>query len=193
MEALCRTGDTIHITRVVLTGSESVGKTTLAHDLAAHFEVLVVEEFVRDHTVHKGAPLTYFDHRAIAEGQMAREDAAHAEAVLRGDHLLIGDTDLISTVVYHHHYYGKCPLYIEAAAKARRADHYLLLDTDVPWVADGVRDREQQRSEVQSLFQATLTQFDAPFSVISGPWASRFAEAAHIINTRFPAAQKKLR
>lgn len=181
METIGRSGDDIHITHVVVTGSESVGKTTLAQDLATHFHVTLVDEFVRDFALAKGAPLTYSDHRIIAEGQMAREDAGLAKARERGDALLIGDTDLVSTVVYHYHYYERCPAYIEAAAVARLADHYLLLDTDVPWVADGIRDRELQRAEVQALFKTTLDRLNAAYTVIRGSWDSRFTAATRII------------
>lgn len=183
MEAKRRVGDVSPIVRVVLTGSESVGKTTLARDLARHFNVLVADEFVRDYASKKGAPLTYDDHRVIAEGQMAREDAALAAARIRGDRLLIYDTDLVSTVVYHYHYYGKCPPYIEEHARARLANQYLLLDIDVPWVADGVRDRASRRTDVHTLFVETLSRLGARFTVVRGSWTSRLAQAIRIIDT----------
>lgn len=182
MSDTSRVGDEHVIRRVVVTGSESVGKTTLARNLGDHFNVLVADEFVRDYALEKGAPLAYSDHRAIAEGQMAREDAALAAAGARGDRLLICDTDVVSTVVYHHHYYGRCPAYIEDQARARLATQYLLMDIDVPWVADGVRDRELHRAEVQALFIDTLTRFRAPFTVVSGSWSSRLAHAIRIVD-----------
>lgn len=175
-------GDGDMIRRVVLTGSESVGKTTLARELADHFDVLVAHEFVRDYALQKGAPLAYSDHGAIADGQMAREDAAQAAARARGDDLLVYDTDLVSTVAYHHHYYGQCPAYIEERARARLADQYLLLDIDVPWVADGVRDRELHRAEVHAQFVDTLNRLGARFTVIHGSWESRLAHAIRIID-----------
>ena len=120
------------LTRIVLTGSESVGKTTLGLQLAARYGVTCVPEFVRDYAAAKGVPLDVRDHGPIAEGQMALEDTHIAAALARGDTLLLQDTDLISTVVYCHHYFGHCPEFIEQAAIARRATHYLLLDIDVP-------------------------------------------------------------
>jgi hypothetical protein len=52
--------------RVVLTGSESVGKTTLSAQLAAHYGVACVPEFVREYAAAKGAPLDFRDHGPIA-------------------------------------------------------------------------------------------------------------------------------
>jgi NadR type nicotinamide-nucleotide adenylyltransferase len=167
-----------HVTRVVLTGSESVGKTTLAGELAAHYGVEAVPEFVRDYAAKKGSPLDFRDHGPIAFGQTARED----EYLARADSLLLLDTDLLSTVVYCHHYFGRCPAFIEQAAIARRPALYLLLDIDVPWVADDVRDRGDRRADVQQLFEQTLVRLDAPFVRISGDWPARFAQATDAID-----------
>jgi NadR type nicotinamide-nucleotide adenylyltransferase len=168
--------------RIVLTGSESSGKTTLAALLAEHYGVLMVPEFVREYAAGKDTPLDFSDHGPIARGQMALEDAVRQRAVARGDALLIGDTDLVSTVVYCHHYFGRCPLFIEEAAIARRADHYLLMDIDVPWVADGVRDREHLRPELHALFRSTLERLELAFTEVRGDWDSRFAHATGIID-----------
>lgn len=142
-----------------------------------------VPEFVRDYAAAKGEPLDFRDHGPIAKGQMALEDTHIAAAITRGDTLLLQDTDLVSTVVYCHHYFGRCPEFIEQAAIARRPTHYLLLEIDVPWIADGMRDREEQRDEVQTLFRSTLARFDASVTVVQGTWKERFATATALIDS----------
>lgn len=166
------------LARIVLTGSESVGKTSLSARLSTHYGVEFVPEFVREYAAQKGAPLDFRDHGPIAKGQAALENAY----IVRARSLLILDTDLVSTVVYCHHYFGRCPQFIEDAAVERLATRYLLLDIDVPWVADGVRDREQQRAEVQSLFADTLARFGAAVTGIAGDWDTRFTHAVHTID-----------
>lgn len=167
---------------IVLTGSESVGKTTLAIALGAHYGVLVVPEFVRDYVANKGEPLDFRDHGPIAHGQMALADERTARATERGDALVIHDTDLISTVVYCHHYFGRCPEFIEEAAIARRATHYLLLDIDIPWVPDGIRDRGDRREELHALFADTLTRLGGTVTHISGTYAERLGLAVSTID-----------
>lgn len=166
------------LTRIVLTGSESVGKTTLAARLAEHYGVEYVPEFVRDYAAAKGAPLDFRDHGPIAKGQTARED----EYIARASKLLLLDTDLVSTVAYCLHYFGRCPAFIEEAAIARRPAHYLLLDIDVPWIADGIRDREDRREEVHALFAETLVRLGAPYTLIGGDWTARFDAAVDTID-----------
>ena len=60
--------------RVVLTGSESTGKTTLTADLARHYNVLWVPEYVRSYAAWKLAPLDAGDVTPIALGQIAVQD-----------------------------------------------------------------------------------------------------------------------
>jgi nicotinamide riboside kinase len=151
------------MTRVVLTGSESTGKTTLAAELARHYGVEVVPEFVRTFAEQRGGVIEFSDHGAIARGQMALEDefidrARQIESALPAHPaypaypaLVIKDTDLLSTVVYCKHYFGRCPDWIEDAARSRRPDLYLLCGTDVPWVPDGVRDRGHMRRDARTV------------------------------------------
>ena len=172
--------------RIVLAGPESVGKTTLASRVAAHYGVDHLPEFVRAYAESKGAPLDFRDHGPIAKGHMAMEDEHRARAEARGDRIIVQDTDLVSTVVYCHHYFGRCPAFIEDAAIERRSDLYLLLDIDVPWVADGVRDRGDRREELHALFAATLARLGAPVSLVSGDWEARFQRAVHAIESLQP-------
>ena len=168
--------------RVVLIGSESTGKTTLARRLAEHYDVEWVPEFVRGYAERKQGALTFDDHGPIARGQLALEDEFRRRASERDAPLLLQDTDLLSTAVYCSHYYGKCPFWVAEAAQARRPDLYLLLDIDLPWTADAVRDRGHAREEVQALFRQAVEQSGAPFVVISGDSDARFNSARSAID-----------
>jgi len=170
------------VRRVVITGSESVGKTTLSATLAAQYDVLCVPEYVREFTRRKGSAPVLADREALAHGQAAWEDEYLTQSQHAGKPLLLLDTDLVSNVVYSHHYFGDCPPFLEKLAVARRADHYLLLDIDVPWVADGVRDRGDRRSEMHHLFEATLQRLGASYSLIRGDWLQRLHAATTIID-----------
>ena len=163
--------------RVVVTGSESTGKSELARALAEHYGTAWAAEYVRDYMDAKGAALDAGDVEAIARGQMAREDEAETSA----RRLVILDTDLFSTVIYARHYYGSCHEWIERAARERRADLYLLLDVDVPWTPDAQRDRGDRRDEMHALFREAFK--DA--IVIGGDWEERKRRAIEAIDALF--------
>ena len=176
MEKVYRSDNLI---RVVLTGSESTGKSVLALQLAERFNAELAPEFVRDFAVRKGAPIEFEDADEIARGQIDLED----EHARRAQKLLIQDTDLLSTVVYSGHYYGRCAKWIVDVARARRPDLYLLLDIDVPWIPDEVRDREDRRDDMQQLFRDAVAESGAPYVVINGSWNERFQRARDAIET----------
>lgn len=167
-----------NLTRIVLTGSESTGKTTLAAQLAAHFHVDFVPEFVREFAANKGAPIAMSDHGPIAHGQIALEN----EYAERARNLLFQDADLLSTVAYCHHYFGSCPTWIEEEAVRRRPALYLLCQIDIPWVADGIRDRGEQRGEMQELFASTLTRLGATYATVDGRGGTRVTRAIAIVD-----------
>ena len=164
--------------RVVVTGSECTGKTTLATALAEHFETPLLPEYARQFVVDKGSAPEYRDVGAIARGQIGLEDRRIAEA----PGLLIQDTDLLSTVVYSRHYYGACPSWVEQALLDRSADLYLLAGIDVSWIADGdQRDRGDRRNEMHRLFRRALIERRLKFIEIRGAEQVRLRDSVAAI------------
>ena len=166
--------------RVVVTGSECTGKTTLAGALAGAYDTDWVPEFARRFVRDKGAPPTYDDVAAIARGQMRLEDERWTAAATAS--LLVQDTDLLSSIVYSRHYYGVCPAWIEETFPRRAADLYLLADIDVPWIAvAGQRDRGDRREEMQTLFRDALVGRGLTFADVGGTLDERVRIAATVI------------
>lgn len=163
--------------RLVVTGSESTGKTTLAQELAAHLGVSWVPEQSRRYAEHVARPLTADDVEPIARAQRDAEDEAMSAARERGDPWLVLDTDLVSTVVYARHYYGACPDWIVREAQVRAGDLYLLCDIDLPWVGDSVRDRPLARDEMQESFRLTLRALGVRPLTVSGSGPDRLRSA----------------
>jgi NadR type nicotinamide-nucleotide adenylyltransferase len=164
------------IARVCLIGPHSTGKSTLARELAAHYRTEWVAEYARGYALCVRRELTADDVPRIAEGQIANEES------LGGSRMLILDTDLLSTVIYARHYYGACREWIECKARERRADLYLLMDIDTPFVTDPARDSEDARAELLARFRCTLGEFEAPFIEISGSWKERKRKAIAAID-----------
>ena len=163
--------------RVVVTGPESTGKTTLAKRLAELANTEWVPEGSRVYAERKGGALTADDVAPIAREHIALADTASVREHVAGAPLLVFDTDLVSTIIYARHYYGAVPDWIERAERARRGDLYLLCDVDVPWVADGVRDQPVNREEMFALFADALERRRAPVVVVRGDWDERWSIA----------------
>ena len=155
--------------RICLTGPECTGKSGLAARAERELGVTWVREFAREYAEACGNALSADDVEAIARGQIASLESATGS-------LLVLDTDLISTVVYARHYYGSCPSWIEEEARRRRADHYLLLDTDLEWTPDAARDAGGDvREDLFDAFRAALDEFEARWEIVSGDWEARWS------------------
>lgn len=164
--------------RIVLTGSECTGKTTLASDLSAHYGVTPVPEYLREYFEFKNGVLTIEDAIPIAEGQIRNEISTEKA----GNNPLICDTNALSSIIYSRHYYGHCPQWIEQQLKDHPYHLYLLCETDIPWQADGQRDRPAEREHMQSLFRNELLKRKLPFVEISGDRKQRLDMAVRAVD-----------
>jgi len=166
--------------RVVVTGSECTGKTTLARAIARQLDAPWVVEPARAYAEARNGALSAADVEPIAHAAVTLHDAALAQ----GPASLVFDTDLVSTVVYARAYYGQCPAWIVSAAALRRGDLYLLCEPDLPWEPDGVRDRSEAgaRAAMHQAFTATLNELGIPFVAVRGDGPSRTASALAVVD-----------
>lgn len=166
------------VLRVVLTGAESTGKTTLAALLAGHYDTVWLPEYVRAFVEEHGEP-TYDDVARIAQGHLDQEAACLPDA----HRVLIYDTDLLSTCLYSRYIFGRCPGWVDEAARDRTADLYLLAGDDIPWVPDpGQRENPSTRDTLQPLFKQMLEERNLPYVTVDGSLESRLKTAIAAID-----------
>ncbi len=170
--------------RVVVTGSECTGKTTLALEIARRLGAPCIAEPSRAYAQARGGVLTAADVEPIARATIA----AHLKARSEQAETIVFDTDLISTMVYARAYYGECPDWIEAECREQLADGYLLCAPDIPWVADGVRDRPTPaaRAEMHDAFLRALNDLGARVAHITGTGDTRTERAMTAVRAAKP-------
>jgi len=162
------------IKRVVVFGTESTGKTTLAQNLAAHFGAPWAPEFVREFWDVKAGKIAAADLGTIALGQMANEDRAVAQA----RRVAFLDTDLITCTLWDDVLFpGACPPWVRAEAeqRARGVALWLLCDTDIPFVPDPQRSFPDAAGRARGcqLWREALEQRRLPFVEIRGDGQQR--------------------
>lgn len=164
--------------RVVLTGGECTGKTTLARALAERWNTAWAAEAAREVALSRPGALGPEDVPMIARTHLWLADDAERAAREASRPLVVLDQDLLSTMVYARHYYGTCPAWIERLALERVGDLYLLCRPDLPWESDGVRDRPAAREAIHALFAEALAASGARVVDVSGRGSAREAVAA---------------
>jgi NadR type nicotinamide-nucleotide adenylyltransferase len=160
--------------RIVIFGTESTGKTTLAQALAAHFAEPWSPEFVREFWDLRGGKIVAADLGTIALGQMANEDYA----IARAKRAVFLDTDLLTCTIWDEVLFpGECPVWVRAEAeqRAQGVALWLLCDTDIPFVPDPQRcfPDATSRSKGRQLWRDALEKRRLPFVEIRGDWDQR--------------------
>ena len=171
------------VRRVVVTGGECTGKTMLARGLAARWDTAWASEAAREVALERRVALGPEDVPVIARTHVRLADEASRAAEEAGSAVVFLDQDLLSTVVYARHYYGSCPPWIERLALERRGDLYLLCHPDLPWTADGVRDRPEARAEIHRLFAAALAAAGATVADVTGTGEAREVNAGFAVTS----------
>jgi HTH-type transcriptional repressor of NAD biosynthesis genes len=170
--------------RVVVFGPESTGKTTLCKDLAAHYKTLWVPEFARDYLQEKWDTTqeicTLEDLPTIAQGQMNLEN----EALKNASKVLFCDTNILVTQIWSEtHFDGYCDPKIIAAVNQVHYDLYLLTGVDIPWEADDLRDRPNDREGMFEYFKVKLEEQNVAYEYIKGDRENRIKQATTAIDS----------
>jgi len=160
--------------KIVLFGPESTGKSSLAKFLASHYKTYYVEEFARQYLQEKwdnfGKICEKQDLIPIAKGQIKNENIMSKKA----NRILFCDTDLLTTAVYSRLYFnGFCDADLDKFSKHNYYDLYLLMDIDIEWVKDDLRDRPNERAELFNMFKNVLIENNKNFMIISGNFEKR--------------------
>ena len=159
--------------RVCVFGPESTGKTTLARRLAEHFSTVWVPEYARTLIETQGGEIAFEDMERVARGQVASEEALARNA----RRVLVADTDVLTTLIWSETLFGRCPDWVREQAEKRSYDLYLLLDVDVPWVADVARYLPDDRAGFFERCRGELDSRKRKYVTLRGGWDRRFAEA----------------
>ena len=114
----------------------------------------------------------------IAVGQIKTEN----EFVKKANNVLFLDTNVLEIKVYSQYYYeGFCPDEILKICNSVTYDFYFLTGIDVPWEADELRDRPNDRIELFRIFENQLLEKKLPYQILEGSIKKRLSHAIEII------------
>ena len=168
---------------ICLIGAECTGKTTLAQALAARMGGLWVPEYLRRFTDLHGRTPERHEQVSILQEQVRMEDAALEAARRRPCALVFCDTAPLLTAVYSDCIFADASLFAQAHGLHARYALTLLLEPDIPWVADGMqRDGMAQRAAVHARIERALDEWHWPHVRIGGaPDARLLVAERHVL------------
>lgn len=164
--------------KIAIVGPESTGKSTMAAYLAGHYHTVWVPEFARGYCEALTAPPTIDDEVNMFYGQLALEE----EYLPQANNILICDTTFITVKIWSDAFFGYTPQAVLDELPRHPYDLYLLLDIDLPWQDDPLRDFPNQREHFMDVWHKELQALNAGYITISGSGQERYDNAVMAID-----------
>ena len=198
--------------KIILTGSESSGKTTLARQLAVHFNAPLVEEYARTFFEKKGTPqYKQEDLLEIGHGQLDLEQQTYKvfkNLIGLSPQLMICDSDLLTLKIWSNEVFGNCnseltqlidnQLVIPSLPKPPNPQrgstliahhlspiisyYFLCTPEGIEWEDDPLRENPHDRDRLFKIYEKELKFYEKKYSILRGSENERFDKAVTKIN-----------
>ena len=145
--------------KIIITGPESSGKTTLCQQLSTHFNIPFAKEFARTYIDALDRDYIMDDLLSIAKGQLESEFNSQ-----------LLDSDLITIKIWSEYKYGSCDKWILDQIEKQKTEEriYLLCKPDIPWQAEKQRENPNDREELFKIYKKELEDLGHYYFIIEG-------------------------
>lgn len=159
--------------RVILTGPECTGKTTLTSYLGGRYNLPFADEYAREYLEKNGPRYDYPLLLELSRGHVFHQQSRVPPAAPVG----VLDTDLTNYKIWCDIVYGKCHPEIERRMEQETTHVYLLCYPDLPWVADPLRESKDHLVALYEKHVSLLQKLGRPFNIVRGIGQARFRSA----------------
>ena len=145
--------------KIIVTGPESSGKTTLCKALSEHFNIPFTKEYAREYLDALNRDYDQDDLLKMAKGQLQAENR-----------IQLLDTDLITLKIWSEYKYGSCDKWILNQVEKQKSEKrfYLLCKPDIPWEVDPQRENPNDREELFEIYKKEIASFGHDYFVVEG-------------------------
>ena len=147
------------MTKIIVTGAESSGKTTICEGISSYYNIPFSEEYSRIYLNTLQRDYNQADLLEIAKGQLKSNQGNQ-----------ICDTDLITIKIWSNYKYGNCNNWILEQIEKQKTENrfYLLCKPDIPWEADFLRENPTNREELFEIYREEIEKLKHNYSIIEG-------------------------
>ena len=166
------------IKKIAVVGPESTGKSTICIQLAEHYNTVWVPEYAREYCASLTDPCTWQDEINMFRGQLELEERLLPHA----NNILICDTTFITVKIWSDYMFGRSPQEVIDELPKHPYELYLLMNIDLPWQEDPLRDFPDMREHFMDVWHKELRALDTEYHLISGSDSERLKNAIQIID-----------
>ena len=151
--------------KIIVTGPESSGKTTLCKALSEHYNLPFTKEFAREYLTDLGKNYLQEDLLEIAKGQLENE-----QLITNNQQISLHDTDLITLKIWSDYKYGNCNNWILEQIEKQKVENrfYILCSPDIPWQEDFQRENPNDRDELFAIYKKELERLGHNYFIVEG-------------------------
>ena len=164
--------------KIIVTGPESSGKTTLFNQLTKYYKIDGVNEYAREYIGSLKREYNYQDILKIAKVQFNNEQELYTSK----QNFLLNDTDLLTLEIWCEFKYGKCHSFILDNLRNHLPNIYLLCYPDIPWEFDPQRENPNDRLDLFNIYENKIKYLKVEYHIIKGDIPKRLESAKTIIN-----------
>lgn len=161
--------------KILITGPESTGKTTISKYIASQFKGHYIPEFAREY-LEKNGP-SYEEKDLLF---FAKETLKSYQEKFQNN-IQVFDTSLIDIVVWSLYKYDRCDPVIIQHTSQIHFDLIFLTTPKVAWKADPLRENENNRDELYKLFIKQMKKFNLAFTTLYAKRNQRENQVKRII------------
>jgi len=164
--------------RIVFTGPESSGKTSLANFISNQYKGKLIPEYSRQFLNENGPHYTKFEITQMAISQHTMAISCHSNANLQ-----IEDGDLLTYIVWQQVKFGGINEYLLELWLSNAPDIYFICFPDLPWFYDPLREHPKQREMLFKLYLTTISKYGFKYQIITGIGQSRLSNVNYYIQS----------
>lgn len=150
----------------------------MAKRLAREFKTWYVPEYSRYYCEGLDNEYTLEDEVNIFYGQLALEDSL-LDVV--DQPLLFCDTTILTVKIWSDYLFKHTPEEVLAEIRIRPYDLYLLMDIDLPWEDDPLRDFPEKRGYFMDIWKKELKDLNATYVIINGQGEDRYQNGINAV------------
>jgi len=138
--------------KIIITGPECSGKTSLSKGLSKHFKSPLIEEYAREYISNLKKKYTQEDLLKIAKKQWKKE------CNLKHEKNVFCDTDLLTIKIWSEFKYNNCNSWILGKIQEQKNEkrYYLLCKPNIEWEFDSQRENQFDRDAIFKIYQKEL-------------------------------------
>jgi nicotinamide riboside kinase len=162
--------------RIIITGAESSGKSSLTKHLGEVFELPYALEYARYYLEENGPEYDLEQLRIMSRLHLNYQQ----EKVPISTPCGIFDTDLINYKIWAEEVFGCCPAEVSTGIEQETSHVYLLCKPDLPWEPDPLRKNQHDTQRLYQRHLDEITRLKRPYELVEGCGRERMdnAEAA---------------